>query len=248
MIRAWRSWVAALIPSLFWRRVKPEHSCSRVVLLWPLVLLGSLALVLGLAQFMFLTLSASLVPGRRTATPTGLAYTPATVWERVFYRAHRVWIEPFESRRAWMGGRQLAFLLESWAGPIAVLAAATITGLTLASLTTSRRVCGVKGTHILRASVYRLTPLGILLLMSSVERTAVLADANGWLWRQELRPFWLLINLSSVVWAAWWWHAAIARGWRMPKAHFVALLMAVVDLLTLATVYVSLSPIGPTRW
>lgn len=244
VLRALRSWFMALIPPWFWRRVTPAYASTWVVLLWPVVFFGSFAFVVGGVRLAYALAKKSPLPMRMTNTGGVWTATQPPTLEALGLRAQEAWFIPWYPVHVarWDPQRVGTTMLETWAAPCAVVAASVATGLTLMSLTTSRRICGVKGSHILRAMVYRLAPLGVLYAAWCVGQLAWMQWSMLGIDWQTGRTLWMGSLVLPMLWGAWWWYVALTKGWQMPQARLVAVLMGVVDILACLATYMLMSP------
>lgn len=227
LIRALRSWFRALIPPRFWRAVTPAHHTNAKVWLWPVVLVVSL-LLLGAGTHLVVQ---PLVPAPLRGTPWPQFGTP------VYWQFSRDVLENFGLRPLWFPrqpwmtdewyGRSLR---EAWSFPLSILASSAVCAVILLNLRASRRIAGVKTEHIIRASVYRLAPLGVLYLTWLVLAVSASNALNLYRDRDHLLGFG--VPIVCIVWGWWWWRSAIVTGWFMPNSRLAASLIGVVDVLT----------------
>lgn len=238
MIRSWRSWWMALVPPRFWRRVTPAHGTSASVVLWPLVLMVSMIAVGGAlrAAYFYITDWA----GPWTAWGGG----PPRGWERWRVIAEEAWGKPLFAHWAdyWNAGMFWRAVGRLYAAPAAVLGSALLCGVVLMCMTTSRRICGVKASHIVRAMVYRTAPLGVLYLVWLVDSVLVheLSMASPIVFVR--RDAWLVVIVLTLLWGAWWWRSVILTGWVMPRARLAAHLIGACDVLAGVAVCTVMAP------
>lgn len=243
VFRAWRTWLRALVPPLFWRSVTPAHGTSGAVVLWPLVLMASMIAIGGAIRVGYLY--AIGWAGTWTAWGGG----PPTGWKRAGVIAVEAWSRPLWVRWQdyWNTENYLRALGETYAPIASVTAGSLVCALALMSLTTSRRICGVKASHILRASVYRLAPLGLLYVLWLVEAMLVSYRLPS-LWNYQAVGLSRTVLLFALLaWGAWWWRTVILSGWQMHKAALAANLIAACDVLASLAAYAVLAPYSMGR-
>lgn len=240
VVRALRSWWMALIPPRFWHRVTPAHGTPCVVVLWPMVLIVSMNAAGGAVRACYLYFM-GWTDG--WATWRG---GPATGWARAQEIAIEAWTQPLWVRWQdyWSTDLYWRVLGRMYAGPAATVSSALVCCVALMCLTTSRRICGVKGSHILRAVVYRTAPLGLLYLLWLFD--SMVAPQVPWSpAAYSARNAALLIAQGLVLlWGAWWWRSVILTGWQMPRARLAAALIGACDVLAGVAVYAELDPIS----
>lgn len=169
---------------------------------------------------------------------------PPTGWKRAGVIAVEAWSRPLWVRWQdyWNTENYLRALGETYAPIASVTAGSLVCALALMSLTTSRRICGVKGSHIVRAAVYRLAPLGVLYVlwfMGSLYSSYVSTSAWAYSGTSTSRALMLLFMLA---WGVWWWQCAMLTGWVMPKAKLAAALIGLCDVLAGAAAYAVIAP------
>ncbi|MFT3683944.1 MAG: hypothetical protein QM783_03280 [Phycisphaerales bacterium] len=244
IIRATRSWLAALYPPGFWKRITLTHACSWSVLLWPLVLIVSWAVVWSTAREAYELKYGLPIPTRNVRNTAGRwVPVPPTLSQTISFRSLDAWGNPWYpvNIARWDPSRKSQVLKETWAAPLAVLASSVVTGLTFLTLTSSRRLCGVKRSHVLRAMVYRLVPLGVFYLLWMIS-TIVRELQSIWMYQSELMSVWVAVLLLQVVWGVWWWGCAFRRGWKMPDATPATALLGIVDVLAFVVTFLLVSP------
>lgn len=240
VVRAWRSWWMALIPSRFWSRVTPAHGTSREVVLWPLVLVVSMLLAGGAVRAGYLY--ATDWAGAWTAWGGG----PPKGWKRAEAIAVEAWGQPLWLHRAnfWNSDDYWRTVARVYAGPAAVVGASLVCLLTLMCLTTSRRLCGVKASHVVRAAVYRTAPLGVLYLLWLLH--SLFGPNSPWGW-DALNAARLTAMALVVLWGFAWWRTVILTGWVMPRSRLAAHLIALCDVLAGVAIYAELDPFSVGR-
>jgi hypothetical protein len=243
IVRATRSWLNALLPPAFWRKVTLAHACHWTVVLWPLVLIGSWAALWSSARTLYEFKYGPLIPTPNAFMGGVWKRTPPTLSETIQYRALDAWGNPWYpvNTARWDHSRVHQAVLETWAAPLAVLAAATVTGLTFLALTSSRRLCGVKRSHVLRAMVYRLAPLGIFYLLW-MAGFVIQTFSGVWMYQSQLLLLWVAVLLLQLPWGVWYWGCAFKRGWKMPDAVLATALLGTVDALAFVVTFLWLSP------
>jgi len=244
VVRAWQTWWVALLPPRFWRRVTVAHESRWVVVLWPLVLMGCCVFLSGAARMVY-----ALVTGKVVMVWGFVGGSTVGTWvaaegvERWSKLAAWAWGTPlYPEGKFWRttdGFTRLLMLL--LAGPAAIVASALITGGTIMTLTTSRRICGVKWSHVRRAVVYRSTPLVAAYAALVLSPEGMASRINWYTTPQELLTL-TVFGACCAAWGAWWWATTLRTGWQMPEARLVAALLGVVDVLAGLVMLVSMSP------
>lgn len=246
LIRAWRSWWWTLLPARFWRAVTPARRTSPAVWLWPVALFGSLIFAGGVARAIagcytrypwYPYLMTGSFAGR-PPRPDGPGFL-ARLWEFVWlYWVYPLW---YNNYAGWPVDQYWRQLFAVWALPVATVAAGFTCVVTLLCLRSSRRVAAVKTAHIVRAALYRLTPL--VFFYAAFIVAFILQDFRS---GPPLGPLdktvWGTLMAGSLVWGWLWWWNAIRQGWLMPRARLVAALIGVIDVLTSAAVFAAMSP------
>jgi len=238
----------AAVPPRFWKRVTLAHANRWTVVLWPAVLLGTLGLASGIVRMTYTLARGTPPPVWMTPAPGG-GWTAQTMGplQAFWYEAQKAWGMPWYpvTVSRWSPERALTAMLEMWAAPLAVLAASLVTGATLLTLTSSRRACGVKPGHIVRAMTYRLAPLGFLYLLWCAWRLVVFLPVS--VRRSTSDTLWVLVLVGLAAWGVWWWRTTLVRGWLMPRAGMLWLLLGTVDVLASLAAYLLLSPYTAAR-
>jgi hypothetical protein len=242
MIRAWQSWWMTLAPPRFWGRVTPAHNATGYVVWWPLVLAVSLAFFGGAVRLGYLYFTGW--KGAWTAWSGG----PPQGWTLARTMLVESFIAPYYAdSRYWRYNSSSEETTAMWAAPAATVCAAVVSGLTLMCLTSSRRICGVRTVHIVRASVYRTAPLVGFMAVLSARRSA----EGTWLERllagHAGEAALMLTVAVSLLWALWWWRTVVLKGWVMPGSRVAATLIGVVDVLAGVAVFSELSPYSVGR-
>lgn len=243
--RALRTWLWALVPNWFWRRVMIRQRISvRRMLLWPLVVLLFLHAVNAAAGMAVLAMEQHLGAPHQLPTYTSMLTWPVLVMA--------------DETGAWV------FEWTIWECEAIVYALPMIPfhltwPVMLLVLSESRRQAKIRRAHLARGVVYGLSWIFLLPLIRTgwlaVEATDLglhgVAGAWWWggfwssalpvLWRQEIEPFFTIWVVGGFVWLTWWWWSAIIQGWRFHQGWLVALLLTIVAMLV--TSLVALSPL-----
>lgn len=250
VVRAVRSWWRAVWPARFWRGVRITYACPRSVLWWPLVLILSWQVPWSVARTGYeFWRGPAVSSGKTVRLANGLLQAvPPTPWQVVRQRLADAWIDPwypvyvarFDPHRV------TEVMLESYAPAAAVCAASLVTGLTFLSLTRSRRLSGVRASHVLRAMVYRLAPLGVLQIVWMADQVQQRVP-GAYRLDAFIRHFWYVPLLLCAAWGVWWWRCAFRIGWKIPDARLATALLGAVDVLTFVVVFCFISPFGAGR-
>ncbi len=228
-----RSWVSAmrtlcwaLLPWVFWSKVKLHHEVNvRRLLTWPIVAFGTAWMVLVVVRmggyFTF-----GPFAGRTPGVPFGglLQELVNTVAFPVVY---------------WWGS-WFEILVDEW-GPVllGLFAAGIGWPVLLLILPETRRRAKVRWQHLLRAGVYGLAwvSVHIALLVVMAVQGLLLGDWDVSLGMSGsvvdlLYEWWPLYGLTLTAWMSAWWWFAMARGFQIERAtlHWAVLMVPVLLL------------------
>ncbi len=244
-VAAWRTMAWVILPFIFWDRVRMHHEVRvRRILLWPMVVFGSMWLLVALARA-----AAFYIDG----TQAGLSFqSSAIVLSNAFvfpffYLEHTIWAFTPNGRWAIRPGLSVTFLLTQWS-PIflGIIGQAVAVPLMLLILPETRRRAKVRKVHVLRAAVYGQGWIFFHLLFLLVVAAFGVINAD---WDMALGlsgpvvnlfyEYGLAYSLALAIWVAAWWWFTLAVGFRMehPTRHWLVLM--IVAILILAIGFVS---------
>lgn len=227
LVAAWRTLLWALLPMVFWTRVRMHHEVKvRRVLLWPVVAFGS---IWGL-----------VVVGRLIAFfGDGLYRLP---FKTALAEASNAVVFPvlmvYSAR--WGGGApgliRIDAMILGWS-PVfyGVLGQAVCVPVLLMLLPVTRKRAKIRKAHVLRAAVYGQAWFAchLCVLLLTAVLGAIMTDydiAIGWdgpvlAGLEELAFIW---GLLLAMWIAVWWWCVLRLGFRMPQAtrHWLVLMFA----------------------
>jgi hypothetical protein len=218
---AWWTWLLALWPARFWRRIRIEMPVRPGRMVWWLVLVPLLVWAVGSFACDMISLG---LPARFT---TGIVDS-----------LYRHWIRPDES---------LAFryygpmnFVNQWrmvpAAATAPLAAGFIIPAVFLLLPVTRKLAKVRGAHVLRSAIFGTAWILPVLVLRGVCRVLteiyyLESATHGWTprapWERYVRTaqsisrfaheYWALLVLVTMAWVMWWWWLALRRGWRVTE-------------------------------
>jgi hypothetical protein len=246
-VAAWRTMAWIILPFVFWNRVRMHHEVRvRRVLLWPIVVFGSMwgAISLLRATAFFVDGAGGVGVGS-TLKSTLIDLSNAFVFP-VFYMDSTIWAISRTGMPVTRPGVSVNFLLLDWSPVfLGIFGQAFAVPILLLMLPVTRRRCKIRKIHVLRAAVYGQSWVffHFLLLLITAALGAITADWDLALgmsgpitnFMYEHR---LIYALFIAGWIATWWWCALAIGFRMPHAtrHWFGLMVAAVLILLLGLV------------
>jgi hypothetical protein len=243
-VAAWRTMAWIILPFVFWNRVRMHHEVRvRRVLLWPIVLFGSMWLLIAMVRA-----AAFYIDGTQTSLSfrdTLIDLSNAVVFP-VFYMDSTIWVLPPNGFPYQKFGFSASFLLTQWS-PIflGIVGQAVAVPLLLLILPETRRRAKVRKVHVLRAAVYGQGWIFFHLLFLLVMAAFGVINAD---WDMALGMSGPVINilyehalaysLAMASWVAVWWWFTLAVGFRMqhPTRHWLVLMIAALLILAIGLV------------
>jgi hypothetical protein len=241
-VAAWRTMAWIILPFVFWDRVRMHHEVRvRRVLLWPIVVFGSLWIFIVAAR-----VSAYFVSGEgvgKAARAVGFDLINAAVFPVMAVWEAR-WTIARNGAAVRTPGVWFEFLFLDWSMAFyGIIGQAVLVPLLLLLLPETRRRAKVRKAHILRAAVYGQGWLffHLLLLLTSAVLGAATANWDTALaWRgpiaRLLYEHRFAYTMLLAAWIAAWWYFALAKGFCLRHAtfHWLVLMFAAVLVLLIA--------------
>lgn len=235
---AWRTLAWALLPMVFWSRVRMHHEVRvRRLLLFPAVAFGSIWSLVFVLRVSAFFLDGSYFRGSWEGM--GAEVANMLIWPAMM-------LDWYAGPPGTGGSLWVTWMVDDWSPMYAGLfGQALLVPLLLLALPVTRKRAKIRKVHVLRAAVYGQSWIAIHLgvLLASALLGAVTAEYNtAMAWDgpvlDALYEYPLAYGVALGAWIALWWWYALHRGFAMPQAtrHWALLMLAAVLVFVLGLI------------